>query len=546
VFAAEPSAPGGARAPLTLGLEDTKRIVRTQGRYLLGGFWGRYVAFGYDDSSATTWVLRDPMGGLPCFMTELHGLRMFFSRVEDCTELTHRGFAYNWTYLRSRAAQGLAIQSQDTGLAGVSDVQPGEGVYLQRNRIEHGEPWAAVCSERAASERDPARAATQLYETVSACVHAWSSCYPSILHRLSGGLDSAIVLACLRAAPTQPAVTCVNYYSAGLDCDEREFARVAAAATPSKLIESERNLSIRFEGMLNIQPAPNPSYYLGYVGERRLEAQLAADSGACATFDGLGGDQLFYHGQMTLAALDYILTGRCDKHCLQFIVRAARRDNVSVWHLLKQAIVQATTRRHRDPFAEGYQFRSLLAPELLNAVAVVQRDRHAQANRAERLPPGKYVQIVGWSFPQQFYDPLAKFDDPEPVQPLISQPLVELCTRIPTYVLAVGARDRGLVRRAFARQLPGAITERFSKGGMEHYIRQVSARNWDFVKDVVLNGRLIREGILDRRKVEEFLSGRPASSGVLHEVLDYLGIEVWIKSFERSGTQYDTRHALGQ
>ena len=75
-------------------------------------------------------------------------------------------------------------------------------------------------------------AVVSLRETTVGCEHAWASCYDGIVHNLSGGLDSSIVLSCLKSAPSRPRVTCLNYFTTGPNEDERRspdnVARVVA------------------------------------------------------------------------------------------------------------------------------------------------------------------------------------------------------------------------------------------------------------------------------------------------------------------------------
>src|SRR5262249_17303481 len=136
-------------------------------------------------------------------------------------------------------------------------------------------------------------------------VDAWASCYPDIVHRLSGGLDSSIVLGCLREAPSRPRITSLNYFAKGADGDERRFARAAAAAAHCRLIERERYAQFRLEALWGIAKCPCPSMYLGHVELGAAEGQLAREVGAGAIFGGGGGDPLFFQCQHTLAAVDY-------------------------------------------------------------------------------------------------------------------------------------------------------------------------------------------------------------------------------------------------
>ena len=61
--------------------------------------------------------------------------------------------------------------------------------------------------------------------------HARRRCrrgHASLLHRLSGGLDSSIVAGCLGRASTQPRIACYTYFNPHGRSDERPWARLAA------------------------------------------------------------------------------------------------------------------------------------------------------------------------------------------------------------------------------------------------------------------------------------------------------------------------------
>jgi asparagine synthase (glutamine-hydrolysing) len=119
---------------------------------------------------------------------------------------------------------------------------------------------------------------------------------------------------------------------------------------------------------------------------------------------------------------------------------------------------------------------------------------------------------------------------PERTLPLVSQPLVELCLRIPTYVLIKNGMDRATARRAFAPDLPPEIVKRRNKGRIDQHVRNLLDANLDFVRDFLMNGRLVKEGLLDRRNLELYLTRdrSPADyqyAEILHE---HLCIEAWL------------------
>ena len=86
-------------APLCLDESRTRKITQSRGRHLVDGYWGRYIAFLHDAAAKTTWVLRDPSGGLPCLTVRFGGVRLYFSAMSDIQHLGLGLFDVNWGYL---------------------------------------------------------------------------------------------------------------------------------------------------------------------------------------------------------------------------------------------------------------------------------------------------------------------------------------------------------------------------------------------------------------------------------------------------------------
>jgi asparagine synthase (glutamine-hydrolysing) len=133
-----------------------------------------------------------------------------------------------------------------------------------------------------------------------------------------------------------------------------------------------------------------------------------------------------------------------------------------------------------------------------------------------------------------YYDPLFPADQPAPeyVSPLLSQPVVELCLRIPSYVLFENGNDRGLARRAFAAEIPPEILSRQWKDRVQGFTESILLHGRTFARELLLDGVLVKQGLLDARKIETALSGRDARSTVsVGEILDHLVVEAWLRSW---------------
>jgi asparagine synthase (glutamine-hydrolysing) len=107
--------------------------------------------------------------------------------------------------------------------------------------------------------------------------------------------------------------------------------------------------------------------------------------------------------------------------------------------------------------------------------------------------------------------------------------------RIPVYSLIDGGWDRAIARRAFADSLPTEIVRRRAKGGSTRSAKLLFENNMPFIREFMLNGLLVRERILDRKKLETHLTpGRPVNSSAFGEILiEHLCTEAWLRSWNR-------------
>jgi asparagine synthase (glutamine-hydrolysing) len=512
-----------------LSSKEATEILESEGRLLVTDFWGRYVAF-LRSASGSNCVLRDPSGTLPCFRIEHGRVSIIFSWLEDALQLlgTAAPRAVNWGALTAQLLRA-PLTGRETSLEGVFQVLPGERLDLQDGRS--AVLWSAIGFARSAQTHDAADADHHLRRSVRSCTAAWASCYDTLLLRLSGGLDSSILLSCLASGSVRADVICINYHSPGSDSDERPYARLAAVRVGRDLIERERDLGFQIERVLQIARMPDPVPYIGWMNAG-TDARLASAYGATAMFSGAGGDALFYEIPRWWPAGDYLRTNGVDAGFAAAAMDAARLGNVSVWHAIALALQERV--RPSRALRELSGGARLVLPHVLHDKTLLQRFAHPALLDTDDLPIGKYMQVVALMSPLGYYDPFEQAQAPELVNPLLSQPLVELCLGLPTYVLTQGGRGRALARRAFSADLPAQITGRRSKGGMEEHIKAVLDSNIDVVRDMLLNGQLAGRGILDRPKVEELLSGRPtALAGPISQIHGLVAAEAWLSRWPR-------------
>jgi asparagine synthase (glutamine-hydrolysing) len=514
---------------------QSQQIVATGCQTLVTSCWGRYVAFAHDAAKRKSYVLRDPTGGLPCFRTSFRGVELYFSAVEDIVRLGLLQLTINWDFITARVVF-VFLHTHATALNEVTEVLAGEHLEIHRGTGVGSFPWDPLRISQTDIIETADVAARELRQVARTCIHSWAACYEKVLHKLSGGLDSSIVLGCLQDAPSRSAVTCLNYYSMGSNSDERVFARLAANRADVPLLEWERNSMVRLEDMLNIARSTAPTFYLGPLQTSRSEARLAREIGATAYFGGAGGDQLFYQAQGILSAADYLHRHGFNRRFVDVALDAAHLEHCSIWHVIREAYKQKRSLPPWNARPDLAVHRKLVADDAIPRALSRGGFTHPLFESVQDMPPGKLWQAYALSMPHEFYDPLGGQGDPEQVQPLISQPLMELCLRIPTYVLTNSGWDRAVARQAFRADVPREILRRRSKGGMEEIAQEILMRNLATARDLLLNGRLMQAGLLNRRRLDEVLSDRPTRiPGAASEVFDHLSTEVWLRSWDSAG-----------
>jgi asparagine synthase (glutamine-hydrolysing) len=510
---------------------ESERMCDSGGMHLIENYWGRYVAILREGTNQRVRVVRDPSGGLPCFIAPCNRLTLVFSEIEFCLKLGLLEFSVNWKFIAAMLPYS-ALQIRETGLNQVNELQPGERASFAGTNVEYTLLWRPA--EIAGRNRivDPALAKATVREAVKEAVHAWASLHRSVTHNLSGGLDSSIVLGCLKSAPNEPRLTCIHYFAPAGNEDERKYARMVARHMEVELIECELDgASVPLHRLMDIRLAPRPWLYIYDLVHSPIEVSIQTDRGATAAFSGAGGDGLFVQARPEFAVADYLRHYGVRPGLIGVALDVARINRTSIWQTLSEALLQWWKHPSREVSLEFGRRREVIPQEVYGRARGDLSLLPLWIREAEDLTPGLVWQILCLSVPAQFYESFGGPTTIERTPALMSQPVMEACLRIPTYVWIDGGRDRSIARRAFADVLPRAVVRRVDKGLADQYNRKIVDENVAFMREVLLDGMLVKEGLLDRQKLEAFLD--PAStvgSFEYNEILRrHLCTEIWIR-----------------
>ena len=180
-------------------------------------------------------------------------------------------------------------------------------------------------------------------------------------------------------------------------------------------------------------------------------------------------------------------------------------------------------------------FLSLLPADVTERVQQQRLYVPAFLRSGERAPPGKCWQAIGLSLHAEMYGAHAQEGDPEFLNPLTSEPVQELCLRIPTYVLTIGGQSRGLARRAFMNDVPAGVLNRRTKAFGYDSMKELVAKNRPILRSLLLDGLLARERIIDAGRLERVLSGDLTKGiGTAPDVIHAVSTEVWLQNWHWS------------
>lgn len=527
----------------------TRSAVASGGRSLMEQFWGRYVAFLCDREADRTWVLRDPTGALPCYVTRRGDVDIYFYRLEDCELLGLSSWSLNDDYLAGRLVFKVMF-NRLTALTEITTLLAGECNTRRENRRDRSFHWNPLDISQTATVESREDAIRLIYDTTRAVVHAWASCFGNILHSLSGGLDSAIVLACLTDAPGKPRVVCENQYGRpGSLQDERSYARCIASRFGCKLLERIHESRFYFQlprELLSFTPEP---FFFGDIESTRNSPSLGENFDVM--FTGNGGDELFFTRGLLPTTVDYVYERALGPSIFRIATNDSTCDRVPLTRILRLALWFGLLRQpwsYRSACTHAGVITGLaddLVPEdLRNTTWRDDRLIHPlYLDQCRDVPPGKiyHASLMSLAADQRYVPwPTDCGYRARALSPLLSQPLMEVCLRTPMHVLRCDGRDRGIARSAFASDLPAQIIRRCSKGGGDESYKAALVNNVAMVRKFLLDGYLVSRGFLDPVNLSKALKFETPSDSraQVSSVLEYFLVEAWCRNWERRSRDY--------
>jgi asparagine synthase (glutamine-hydrolysing) len=518
---------------ISLSRETTEQVVKSSGGILVANYWGKYVAFFYDQVQDAHHVIRDCSGALPCYRTNVGRVEVIFSDIEDLDCLEIGKFDVDWSYISAFICSS-DFQVRKSGLKNVQEVLAGERLSISANGTAQSLLWdpRKVCGGEIITDINEASEA--LRKTAQGCIDAWASRYANIALSLSGGFDSAVVLGLLRNCPRGPHITCINRYGDEEQSDERIFARAAARHANAELRELPFSAGRPLLDLRTLDAPrtakPTVQYVFG-LAEYDYRSGFLQELQAQALWTGQGGDHLFLQFPTTFGAADYIRDHGVSVGLAAAVRDAARISRESYWGIIREAFLVGWMGRIRKGAAFRHE-RGCFLTERAAEAAVSEETTNPWSQGVEHLPAGKQFQISQLSELLHRHRPMPGTVYAQEHHPLISQPLIELCLRLPNYILTTGGKSRGLARIAFRDWLPPEIVNRESKGATSVFFINEIRKCQAFVCDLLLDGVLASQGIVDAGALKPYITHSvPLRSEQLSPLFATISAEIWARTW---------------
>lgn len=484
--------------------------------------WGAYLAIlpGHDNGGLE--VFADPSGLLPVYRTVGRTHILIASAAGLLAEAGQAQLAIDWAALGTHLCWP-ELRQLATCLAGVDELTPGTLYHMDCPAKSPQAVWRPQDFMPAGPAPDFREAARALRSCSQEIVGAWADLAGPVVVAASGGVDSSLICAALAAGGHR--FSCATIATADPSGDERVFVEALAdhlGVAMDAAIYEPASVDLTQSASASL---PSPSRRtLALAIDAELDT-ARCELGANAIFDGNGGDSLFCFLHSAAPVVD-----RLRAEGLRSAIPTLL-DMCAVTGADVPTMVAAVWRRYwrRD------------RPDRWTADLALLAD----ASDPCRLPPaltpwldcevgshlGKHDHLAMIMHAQNHVHGLRTKGVPR-FSPLMSQPLVELCLSLPTWLWCRDGINRSLARAAFADALPQAVLRRTSKAGPDSFLRRLFDQNRVQIRTMLLDGHLARNAILDRPAVEAAMATDTLSSdAVAYRLLDLCEAEAWARSW---------------
>lgn len=512
----------GRKAPSrSLGADEWLAIGRSGGRVLIEAYWGAYVAFVVRPDGAI--LLRGPFGDLGCYFSRSRDavlvasdLTLLLKTAKLIRRIDEKALARHIAYPEWR--------SSETCLDGVAELRGGHCLHVGPARIERSSiwsPWRFIREDMQFS--DPQDAVGRVRDAVRVGGAARTTGRQCLL-LLSGGLDSAILAATLAGEGVN--FGCLNLIANDAASDERRYANLVAGSLDVDLetrrFELEKT-DVRRSAAANM---PYPVHRCFTQALDDVAAEVARAYHADLIVDGGGGDNVFFGSRSVSILADCLLTSGLDQRFWKASRALGDLAQTGMVTLLRMALLRAW-HRSRPPRLEPNT--AYLSGDARAVVAA--GERHPWFTPPPGVLPGRATHVALLTPAQNLVEAFQAQARYPSISPLASQPVVETCLRVPSWLWIAPGRNRAVARSAFRKNLPLQIIDRRSKGSPTHFVAEIFESNRSVIREMLGGGALADAGLIDRDAVVHALDDSgPTRDHRFVQIMGLVDAEAWARA----------------
>ncbi|MCD9007025.1 asparagine synthase [Luteimonas sp. XNQY3] len=489
-------------------------------QHVLQNFWGEYLLIQPSKTRTPGFTaMRDPSGGIRCVYRPGNSSSFITSDLSLATDLGLIERRIDWDFI-PHCLVYPHLKTERSAILGVRELLPGCSVTLHgssaASRVEWS-PWDFVVGSDRPTQ--VSEAANDLRNTIAMVVKAWADTDRYVLLELSGGLDSSIVAACLRG--TSVRVECCNLRTVVPGADEQQYARLMSDLLGVDLqVEVLGFEHARFEFTPPTYAVTPRVWVLQYAADQ-IKASMGNALDVASYFSGGGGDSVFSYLSNASPAADAWL-GRGLRPGLKAIRELSELHQCTFWKAARLTVRKALGAPKR-PIAADASFLTVRGKASKPA-------DHPWFAAPAGVLPGDRERVHELLNTQNFRDGNPRSARRWLRMPLLSQPVVEACLRVPTWMWISGGRNRSVARSAFADLLPPEILNRRSKGTYVNYSGAVFRRNKEAIRDFLLTGELHARGLLDTAALQRlFQNPLPVQEASFMRMYELCMAENWVR-----------------
>lgn len=484
--------------------------------------WGAYVAILTGSEAGSAKVLVDPSGLFPAYFTRTAAHNLVVSQPELIEQVSGERPKPSWPDIQAHLGRS-DLRQRSTCLERVREFGRGELTGLGESEVVGISLWSPATFMPDAKSKSCAEISEELQAITTMIVSAWADVLGPVSVAASGGVDSSMICAAL--AKTRKPFDCITLATADPSGDESVYvemlSRHLGVRSEVRIYDIEHIDPLRCVSTGLARPTRKP--FMSALDAALFEAGEAL--GSKVIFDGNGGDSLFCFLHSAAPIVDRLLSEGLQRGSASTFLDMCRLtgcDLPTMTHALLRRLVRKRAGIVWQPdlrllAADTEDFKNI---EPLSPWFNISVPRH----------PGKHDHLALILRNQNRLNGLPSLPR---FSPLMSQPLVEYCLSVPTWLWCEGGINRAPARAAYEKDLPPEILMRTSKAGPDSFLWQIFDTFRPIYRELLLEGILAHEGLLDRAEVEQAIEVESTTaSELIYRIFELVEAENWVRSWK--------------